>query len=91
MQPGFRRLLIFSHFPKAAAIPFDIRNGPNRLRESPWEWRYQRMKDAGYRDTICLAPQEPLPSDNNASCPSPRRPGVGAEESPTQPQGRANT
>ena len=45
-----RRLLIFSHFPKAAAIPFDIRNGPNRLRESPWEWRYQRMKNAGYRD-----------------------------------------
>ena len=47
-----RRLLIFSHFPKAAAIPFDIRNGPNRLRESPWEWRYQRMKNAGYRDAI---------------------------------------
>ena len=47
-----RRLLIFSHFPKAAAIPFDIRNGPNRLRESPWEWRYQRMKNAGYRDVF---------------------------------------
>ena len=47
-----RRLLIFSHFPKAAAIPFDIRNGPNRLRESPWEWRYQRMKNAGYRDAF---------------------------------------
>ena len=45
-----RRLLIFSHFPKSAAIPFDIRNGPNRLRESPWEWRYQRLKNAGYRD-----------------------------------------
>ena len=25
----------------------DIRNGPNRLNESPWEWRYQRMRAAG--------------------------------------------
>lgn len=42
-----RRLMIYSHYPKAAALGFDIRNGPNRLRESPWEWRYQRMKAAG--------------------------------------------
>lgn len=49
-----RRILIFSHFPKSAAIPFDIRNGPNRLRESPWEWRYQRMKNAGYRDPFSI-------------------------------------
>ena len=42
-----RRMMIFSHFPKAADIGFDIRNGPNRLRESPWEWRYQRLKAAG--------------------------------------------
>ena len=42
-----RRMMIFSHFPKAAGIGFDIRNGPNRLRESPWEWRYQRLKAAG--------------------------------------------
>ena len=42
-----RRVMIYSHFPKAAALGFDIRNGPNRLNESPWEWRYQRMKAAG--------------------------------------------
>ena len=42
-----RRMLILSHFPKQADIGFDIRNGPNRLRESPWEWRYQRLKTAG--------------------------------------------
>lgn len=42
-----RRLMIFSHFPKAANIGFDIRNGPNRLNESPWEWRYQRLKADG--------------------------------------------
>ena len=39
--------MIYSHYPKAAALGFDIRNGPNRLNESPWEWRYQRMKAAG--------------------------------------------
>lgn len=42
-----RRMMIYSHFPKAADLGFDIRNGPNRLRESPWEWRYQRLKAAG--------------------------------------------
>lgn len=42
-----RRVMIYSHFPKTAALGFDIRNGPNRLNESPWEWRYQRMKAAG--------------------------------------------
>lgn len=42
-----RRMMIFSHVPEAAGIGFDIRNGPIRLRESPWEWRYQRLRDAG--------------------------------------------
>ena len=42
-----RRVMIYSHYPRAAALGFDIRNGPNRLNESPWEWRYQRMKAAG--------------------------------------------
>ena len=42
-----RRMMIYSHYPKAANMGYDIRNGPNRLRESPWEWRYQRMKARG--------------------------------------------
>ena len=42
-----RRLMIYSHFPKAAAMGFDIRNGPARLGESPWEWRYQRLRAQG--------------------------------------------
>ncbi len=42
-----RRMMIYSHYPKAANLGYDIRNGPNRLRESPWEWRYQRMKARG--------------------------------------------
>jgi ectoine hydroxylase-related dioxygenase (phytanoyl-CoA dioxygenase family) len=48
---GPRRLMLYSHFPEtegeAAGIAFDERNGPSRLRESPWEWEYQRKKDRG--------------------------------------------
>ena len=61
-----RRMMIFSHFPEAAGLGFDLRNGPNRLRESPWEWRYQRLREAGeYVDAFRLNPTErparPLP------------------------------
>ena len=42
-----RRMMIYSHYPKAANMGYDVRNGPNRLRESPWEWRYQRLKERG--------------------------------------------
>jgi hypothetical protein len=42
-----RRLMIYSHYPKSANMGFDVRNGPGRLRESPWEWEYQRKKDRG--------------------------------------------
>ncbi len=42
-----RRVMIFSHYPKAANMGADARNGPNRLREAPWEWEYQRKKEAG--------------------------------------------
>ena len=48
-----RRMMIYSHYPKAADMGYDIRNGPNRLGESPWEWRYQRMKACGeYADAF---------------------------------------
>ena len=46
-----RRMMIYSHYPKTAPqavnMGYDVRNGPNRLRESPWEWRYQRLKARG--------------------------------------------
>ena len=46
-----RRLMIYSHFPAQAKMGFDVRNGPTRLRESAYEWAYQRMKDRGeFRD-----------------------------------------
>jgi len=44
-----RRLMIYSHYPAGdgeGLIP-DERNGPTRLRESPYEWEYQRRKEAG--------------------------------------------
>ncbi len=50
-----RRLMIYSHFPQAAGISHDIRNGPTRLREAPWEWEYLRAKAAGQvTDTFAL-------------------------------------
>tara|TARA_Y100000758_G_scaffold64532_1_gene41846 strand:- start:1629 stop:2453 length:825 start_codon:yes stop_codon:yes gene_type:complete len=44
---GSRRMMIYSHYPAAARMGIDVRNGPNRLRESPWEWEYRRRRDAG--------------------------------------------
>jgi len=44
-----RRLMIYSHFPGSAAQEFGIvedeRNGATRRNESPYEWRYQELKD----------------------------------------------
>ena len=51
-----RRVMIYSHYPKVANMGIDIRNGPNRLRESPWEWEYQKMKLEGRFTDACHAP-----------------------------------
>ncbi len=42
-----RRLMIYSHFPRRAGIAHDIRNGPTRLQEAPWEWQYLRRRIQG--------------------------------------------
>jgi len=42
-----RRLMIYSHYPEAADMGHDVRNGPGRLRESPWEIEYLRNQLAG--------------------------------------------
>jgi ectoine hydroxylase-related dioxygenase (phytanoyl-CoA dioxygenase family) len=48
-----RRLMIYSHYPKSADMPPDIRNNGGRLNESPWEREYLRMKAEGrYTDTF---------------------------------------
>lgn len=48
-----RRLMIYSHYPSTSNMGFDVRNGPTRLKESPWEDQYHRMKESGkYIDVI---------------------------------------
>jgi ectoine hydroxylase-related dioxygenase (phytanoyl-CoA dioxygenase family) len=50
-----RRLMIYSHYPKAADMGHDVRNGPGRLWESPYEMAYIRKKLAGeYTDQFQL-------------------------------------
>ncbi|HEY8668503.1 MAG TPA: phytanoyl-CoA dioxygenase family protein [Tepidisphaeraceae bacterium] len=54
-----RRLMIYSHYPAKANMGFDVRNGPGRLTEAPWERQYLRMKEAGvYKDQF-HAPKVP--------------------------------
>ena len=53
-----RRLMIYSHYPVGDGdhLTPDERNGPTRLRESPYEWEYQRMKDDGEFEDQFQAP-----------------------------------
>jgi len=56
-----RRLMIYSHFPASAAreegIAEDERNAPTRRNESPYEWRYQDLKDRGEFEDRFEAPE----------------------------------
>lgn len=52
-----RRLMIYSHYPKSFPICFDVRNGPTRLREAPWEHAYIRKRNCGEFTDIFRAPQ----------------------------------
>ncbi len=46
-----RRLMIYSHYPEGSKMPFDARNGPARVRETPYEMAYQTKKTQGeYQD-----------------------------------------
>lgn len=55
-----RRLMIYSHYPEqegeAAGMAFDQRNGPTRLRESPWELEYLRNRQLGTVEAPFSAP-----------------------------------
>ena len=51
-----RRLMIYSHYPKAANMGADVRNGPTRLHESPYEWEYVRKRDRGEVSDVFRAP-----------------------------------
>lgn len=52
-----RRLMIYSHYPSRENHGIDVRNGPTRLRESPWEEEYHRMKEAGSFTDVFRAPR----------------------------------
>ena len=42
-----RRVMIYSHYPKAANMPPDVRNNWARLHEAPYERHYLRLKSEG--------------------------------------------
>ena len=52
-----RRIMIYSHYPEKANMGFDVRNGPARFRESPYEWQYQRARMAGEYKNAFTAPE----------------------------------
>ena len=51
-----RRMMIYSHYPKAANMGHDVRNGPGRLHESPYEMAYMRAKANGEFEDAFTAP-----------------------------------
>jgi ectoine hydroxylase-related dioxygenase (phytanoyl-CoA dioxygenase family) len=51
-----RRLMIYSHYPKAFNMGADVRNGPTRLRESPYELDYLRARLRGDFQDVFVAP-----------------------------------
>ncbi len=51
-----RRLMIYSHYPQSFNMPFDVRNSPTRLRESPYEREYMRAKERGAFRDVFIAP-----------------------------------
>lgn len=51
-----RRLMIYSHYPQGANMGIDIRNGPTRLAESPYEWEYIRRRERGEVQDAFKAP-----------------------------------
>ena len=52
-----RRIMIYSHHPTSVEMPFDIRNGPTRLRESPYEREYLRLKLRDEFEDLFQAPR----------------------------------
>jgi ectoine hydroxylase-related dioxygenase (phytanoyl-CoA dioxygenase family) len=50
-----RRMMIYSHYPASAKMGVDVRNGPTRLRESPYEWEYTRMRLRGKENDVFRA------------------------------------
>jgi ectoine hydroxylase-related dioxygenase (phytanoyl-CoA dioxygenase family) len=54
-----RRLMIYSHYPNRVDMGNDVRNGPTRLREQPYEARYLEMVARGEYTPIPFASAAP--------------------------------
>ena len=48
--------MIYSHYPQTADMGIDVRNGPSRLHEAPYEWEYIRMRERGEAHVVFNAP-----------------------------------
>jgi ectoine hydroxylase-related dioxygenase (phytanoyl-CoA dioxygenase family) len=63
-----RRLMIYSHCPESAGMPLDIRNGPARLREAPYEREYMRAVQRGDFQDVFTAPTYLLDGKDEDRC-----------------------
>jgi ectoine hydroxylase-related dioxygenase (phytanoyl-CoA dioxygenase family) len=52
-----RRIMIYSHYPDRVDMGHDVRNGPTRLREQPYEQQYQEMVARGELTPVFTAPR----------------------------------
>lgn len=51
-----RRMAIFSYVPRSQSIGFDVRNGPTRYVEAPFEWHYASLRREGlYKDKFTFS------------------------------------
>jgi ectoine hydroxylase-related dioxygenase (phytanoyl-CoA dioxygenase family) len=54
-----RRIMIYSHYPDRVDMGHDVRNGPTRLREQPYEQQYREMVAQGqFTPTFVALPSE---------------------------------
>jgi ectoine hydroxylase-related dioxygenase (phytanoyl-CoA dioxygenase family) len=52
-----RRIMIYSHYPDRVDMGHDVRNGPTRLREQPYEQQYREMVARGEFTPAFTAPR----------------------------------
>jgi len=52
-----RRIMIYSHYPDRVDMGHDVRNGPTRLREQPYEQQYQELVARGEYAPTFTAPR----------------------------------
>jgi hypothetical protein len=51
-----RRIMIYSHYPDRVDMGYDVRNGPTRLREQPYEQQYRELVARGEFTRVVEAP-----------------------------------